>query len=274
MQTTGDPWADGASYEAYMGRWSRLAAGAFITWLDPAPGLRWLDVGCGTGALSAAVLQSARPQLVTGCDPSAGFIAHARTLNQNPRISFQVATLADLPQAPDGYGAVVAGLVLNFVPDALEALRAMRRRAAPGGLVAAYVWDYSGRMDFLQAFWEAAVALDPTTKTLDQSERFPLCRPERLESIFREAGLSQVSTGAIEIPTVFSSFADYWQPFLAGVGPAPKYVATLSDSRRDQLAEYLRQRLEPDGGGQIQMLARAWAVRGELLPDPLPPWGG
>ncbi len=264
MQKPDDHWADGASYEAFIGRWSRAAARSFVGWLDPVPGLRWLDVGCGTGALSTAIVQSAEPLSVTGCDPSAPFIAYASAQNHDPRLSYQVATLEDLPQTPGGYGGIISGFVLNFIADPVEAIKSMMNRMGPGGLVAAYVWDYTGRMDFLQTFWEAAVTLDAAAKHLDESQRFPLCRPEGLERTFREAGLTRVRTGAFDVPFLFPTFSDYWEPFLAGTGPAPNYVASLSAGQRNQLAESLKRRLDPADGGEIRMTARAWAVRGEI----------
>jgi 2-polyprenyl-3-methyl-5-hydroxy-6-metoxy-1,4-benzoquinol methylase len=108
-----------------MGRWSRSIAVAFIHWLNPQRGLRWLDVGCGTGALSTAILQSADPELVTGCDPSLPFITYARARNQDPRLSYQTATLENLPQVSGGYGVIVSGLVLNFIAAPVEAVRHM-----------------------------------------------------------------------------------------------------------------------------------------------------
>ena len=264
MQIPDDNWAKGASYDAYMGRWSRAAASAFIAWLKPRPGLRWLDVGCGTGALATAVIQSANPELVIGCDPSEPFIAYASAQNHDPRLSYRAATLENLPQVSGGFGVVVSGLVLNFIPSPVEGIQSMMKRVSPGGLVAAYVWDYAGRMDFLRTFWDAAVTLDPAAGPLDEGKRFPLCQPEHLESTFREAGLSRVETNALDIPTLFTSFADYWGPFLAGTGPAPNYVSSLSASQRDRLAAELKQRIDPGDRGKIEMIARAWVVRGEL----------
>jgi SAM-dependent methyltransferase len=268
MENSDDNWAEGASYEGFMGRWSRMVASAFIRWLDAEPGLRWLDVGCGTGALSKAVLQTADPALVIGCDPSKPFITYAAAQNRDPRLSFEVATLEKLPQASIGFGVIVSGLVLNFIPDPVEAVKAMIRRVSPSGLVAAYVWDYAGRMDFLRIFWDVAVAQNAAAGPLDEGGRFPLCKPERLASTFQEAGLSRVTTDAIDIPILFTTFSDYWEPFLAGTGPAPNYVTALSNSQRNQLATALKHRLEPVGGGKIEMIARAWAVRGEVGNNP------
>jgi SAM-dependent methyltransferase len=226
--------------------------------------LRWLDVGFGTGALSRAVLQYAHPHQVTGCDPAAGFIQYARTQMHDSRLSFVVATLDDLPHAPGGFDAIVSGLVLNFIPDPVEALRRIIARAHTGATIAAYVWDYAGRMEFLRIFWEVAAALDPTGQVADEGKRFPICQPERLESTFQQAGLSSVTTGAVEIPTPFESFSDYWDPFLAGTGAAPAYMATLHSTQRIELEASLRQRLAPAEGGPIELVARAWTVRGKV----------
>ena len=265
MQITGDNWAEGTAYDAYMGRWSREVAKAFVHWLEAPAHLRWLDVGCGTGALANAVVQAADPELVIGCDPSVPFIAYASAQQNDPRLSFQAATLGDLPEVPGGFAVIVSGLVLNFIADPVEAIMSMMKRAHPGGLVAAYVWDYAGRMDFLRIFWDAAVTLDPVAYSLDEGRRFPLCQPELLGRTFRDAGLAKVRTDAIDIPTVFKTFADYWEPFLAGTGPAPNYVASLGASERERLKTYLEQRLDPAAGGEFQMIARAWAVRGEIV---------
>lgn len=264
MPENDDNWAEGAAYETFMGRWSRTLATNFIAWLDPVPRLRWLDVGCGTGALSSTIIQSADPDLVIGCDPAAPFIEYASAQPHDPRLFFLAATLQALPQISGGFDSAVSGLVLNFVEDPVEAIRAMMQRVAPGGLVAAYVWDYAGRMEFLRFFWDAAVNLDPAAAAYDEGGRFPLCQPAALASTFQQAGLIEVRTEAIDIPTVFHTFSDYWRPFLAGTGPAPNYVASLNAGRQKLLASSLQRRLESAGGGIIPMIARAWAVRGKL----------
>lgn len=264
MQFGADNWAEGNAYNDFMGRWSQLLAKRFLLWLKPALNQHWLDIGCGTGALSAAILASTNPQSVIGCDPSGPFIDYARGQIIDPRLSFQTAVLEGLPMIPGGFGVVVSGLVLNFVPEPVEAVRSMIRRCSPAGLVAAYVWDYAGRMEFLRIFWDAVILLDPDAVSHDEGQRFPLCQPENLKHIFIEAGLGNVTTGSIEIPTVFNNFHDYWEPFLGGTGAAPKYVASLESSQRDRLADYLKQYLDPKSDGKIKLKARAWAVRGEL----------
>jgi SAM-dependent methyltransferase len=257
MPESSDGWAAGATYEGFMGRWSRLLAPRFVSWLPVPSNANWLDVGCGTGALADAICAGANPASVVACDPSEPFIQHARQ-----RASFVVAGIGRLPTRPGGFDCVASLLALNFFPRPEAAIEEMQRIAAVNAVVAACVWDYAGRMEFLRRFWDSVAALDATGAELDEGRRFPICRPDALESLFREAGLSDVVRDSIEIPTRFSSFVDFWQPFLGGTGPAPSYVASLDSRRRQALAARLEGSLprEPDGG--ISLVARAWVVRG------------
>jgi SAM-dependent methyltransferase len=255
-------WAAGDAYEPYVGRWSRLVARELLGWLAPAPGGRWLDVGCGTGALGATVLDAADPATLVCLDPSAGFVAHARARLRDPRARFVVADARRLPLARASFDAVVSGLVLNFVPDPAAAAAEMARVARPGGRVAAYVWDYAGGMELMHRFWEAAATLDPAAAALDEGRRFPLCRPEPLAGLFRGAGLAEVAVRDLRVPTRFRDFDDYWTPFLGGQGPAPGYAVALDEPRRAALREALRARLPAAADGSITLHATAWAVAG------------
>jgi len=256
-----DRWLAGDAYERFMGRWSRPLAHAFLDWLQPPRSARWLDVGCGTGALTTAICARCDPRSVVACDPSEAFVAHARQVSADPRARFVVAGAGSLPTVDGGFDAVVSGLVLNFVPDPAAALMEIRERLAPGGIAAVYVWDYAGQMAFLRAFWDEAAALDPAAAALDEAARFPLCTPANLVAVYEAAGFADVRTGPIEIATTFDDLDDYWTPFLRGTGPAPGYAASRTDDQRAQLRERLRLRLAPDGG-PIALRARAWAVRG------------
>jgi SAM-dependent methyltransferase len=164
------------------------------------------------------------------------------------------------------FDAVVSGLVLNFVPGPAEALAELTRVAAPGGAVAAYVWDYADGMALMRRFWDAAAALDPAAAEVDEGRRFPLCRPEPLRELWTGAGLAGVDVEAIDVPTVFADFDDYWTPFLGGQGPAPGYAMSLPEDRRAALRESLRERLPVAADGSIRLTARAWAVRGQTPP--------
>ncbi|HXJ34692.1 MAG TPA: class I SAM-dependent methyltransferase [Candidatus Eisenbacteria bacterium] len=245
-----------------MGRWSRQLADQFVSWLRIPHGVHWLDVGCGTGALTSAICSHADPASVIGCDPAEPFIEYARRHSGDARASFAIAGVGDLPRRADGYGSVTALLALNFFPDSEAAVAEMRARTAARGTVSACVWDYAGRMDLLRYFWDAAAAVDSTARELDEGERFPLCRPDALTDLFRTAGLSEVRCEPIEIPTQFASFEDYWRSFLGGTGPAPSYVASLDNERRKMMASKLEQALRRRLGGTMALSARAWAVRG------------
>jgi hypothetical protein len=161
---------------------------------------------------------------------------------------------------------VVSGLALNFVPDPDRAAAEFARVARSGGVAAAYVWDYAEGMAMMRHFWDAATALDPGSAELDEGRRFPLCRPEPLARLWTDAGMDDVVVEAIEVPTVFADFDDYWMPFLGGQGPAPGYLMSLTAEQRRALHNLLRTRLPIDADGTVPLTARAWAVRGSPTP--------
>lgn len=259
-----DVWAAGDHYEPYVGRWSRLAAREFLGWLGVASARQWLDVGCGTGALTQIILEAAAPRAVRGIDPARGFVAYARAHTADRRAVFLVADAQSLPVHTASADAAVTGLVLNFVPDPPRAVAEMARAVRPGGVVAAYVWDYAGRMDLVRHFWDAAVALDPRAAELDEGRRFPLCAPARLGELFSDARLRGVDVRAIDVPTRFRDFDDYWSPFLGGQGPAPGYAMSLDERRRAALRDRIRSRVPIGPDGSIDLVARAWAIRGAV----------
>jgi SAM-dependent methyltransferase len=257
-----DAWDSGDAYEPYVGRWSRLVAREFLGWLAVPPGSCWLDVGCGTGALAETILALAAPREVVGIDPSPAYVAFARDRLNDPRVRFEVGDAQVLQAASATFDAVVTGLVLNFVPEPDKALSEMARVARPGGVVAAYVWDYAEGMQMMRHFWDAAGALDPSAQELDEGRRFTLCKPEPLTNLFQTARLKNVEVCAIDVPTVFRDFDDYWTPFLGGQAPAPGYAMSLSEQRRAALRERIRASLPINSEGEHHLIARAWTVRG------------
>lgn len=258
-----DHWQLGSPYERYVGRWSRRLAPAFLAWLGLAPGRRWVDVGCGTGALCAAIVEQCAPAALTGVDPSQGFLDVARR-TLPAQVDLRLGSAASIPLPDGAVEVVVSGLVLNFIPDLPAALREAGRVSVRGGTFAAYVWDYAGRMQFMRHFWDAAVALDPQAAALDEGRRFPVCAPDALRSAITAAGFGDVETTGLEVPTVFGSFDDFWEPFLGGQGPAPAYAMSLDEAGRDRLRERLRERLPIEADGSVALVARAWAVRATM----------
>ena len=257
-----DSWTAGDAYEAYMGRFSRALARVFLDWLGPKPSAHWLELGCGTGALTSAICEQGQPASVVACDPSAAFIEHARRTVSGPCTFHVIPPAGELPRREGGFDAIVSGLVLNFIPEPGPALKALRERCSRGGTVAAYVWDYTGGVEFLRYFWEAAVDSDPGAAALDEGRRFGFWQPQALASLLHAAGLAQLETGVLEVPTEFAEFEDYWRPFLGGSGPAPSYVASLDATQREQLRARLERRVPADADGRIRLRARAWAARG------------
>ena len=257
-----DRWERGSPYERYIGRWSRPVAAAFVDWLAVGRGHDWVDVGCGTGALSAAILAGAAPASVVGIDPSADFVAGAAARVADRRARFTLGAAGAIPLETAAADVVVSGLVLNFIPDPGAALAEMLRVVRPGGVVAGYVWDYADGMELIRRFWDAAIELDPTARELDEGVRFPICAPGALQRAFESAGLAGVEVRPIEVPTVFRDLDDYWTPFLSGVGPAPGYAGALEPARRDALRDRLGATLPREADRRIALTARAWAVRG------------
>lgn len=257
-----DVWTGADAYEGYVGRWGRLVAREFIPWIEAPPAARWLDVGCGTGALTSTIVELAAPASVLGVDPSASYLAHAQATIEAPGVAFRLGDAAALPAADGSVDALVAGLVMNFVPDLTAALAEWRRVTRAGGVIGGYVWDYADQMQLLRHFWDAAVAEDAAARALDEGVRFPIVHPHTLAGAFTDAGLSEVVTRAIDVPTRFRDFDDLWRPFLGGQGPAPAYVMSLAPSARDALRDRLRAGLPVAADGSFALLARAWAVRG------------
>jgi len=257
-----DTWARGDKYEPYIGRWSRIVAREFLNWLAIPAGRQWMDVGCGTGALSQTILQFAEPASIKGIDRSEGFIAFAKEHTQDSRVQFEVGDAEALNADSGTFDAAVSGLVLNFIPQPERAVAEMMRVTRSGGVLAVYVWDYADRMQMIRHFFDAAAALDPNAIELDEGRRFSICQPDALSQLFESAGLQNVEARPIEIPTVFRDFDDYWTPFLGGQGPAPSYAMSLSEERRAALRERIRAGLPFASDGSIPLVARAWAVRG------------
>ncbi len=263
---TNDPWESSLPYERFMGRWSRKIAPLFLNWLDAEKNLRWLDVGCGTGALSLLIAETCRPLQVLGIDASDAFIHQARAFaGSRPKLDFQVGDAGGLQVETEYFDLAVSALALNFFPAPQNALGEMRRAVRPGGNIALYVWDYAEGMQMLRFFWDAVVSIDPQAAILDEAVRFPVCRTDALQRLFQDSGLNGIETAPLTAEMLFSDFNDYWDPFLGGTGPAPGYLASLGEKQLVTIENRLRAKLPVRPDGSIRMAARAWAVRGVIL---------
>jgi hypothetical protein len=198
---------------------------------------------------------------VVGVDPSEGFVGYARSAVTDERARFEVLPAAELSAEAVGgaVDVVVAGLVLNFIPDRADALRRMR---AIGGTVGVYVWDYADGMQLMRYFWDAAADVVPADRERDEGRTFPFCNPAGLEGLLADAGFSDIETRGIVVPTVFESFEAYWTPFLGGQGPGPAYLRSLEPSAQDAIRDLIKSRLPTNPDGSIELTARAWSARG------------
>jgi SAM-dependent methyltransferase len=257
-----DMFAASDAYEQFMGRWSRRLAREFVAFARVASPRSILDVGAGTGSLSLAVAAAFPAAQITGIDRSAAYIALARSRAPSDRVRFETGDATAIDHADASFDAALSMLVLNFVPEPARAIREMIRVTRPGGTVAAAVWDYSGGMEMLCAFWDEALTLDPAASRPDE-HRLPLCRDGELPRAFVDAGLTGVERQTLTIELPFTSFDDYWMPFLGGQGPAGLYVRSLDHEMRERLAARLHARLlRGANDGAFSLHARAWAAKG------------
>lgn len=261
-----DPlFSEARAYERFMGRWSRALAPLLVRFAGVRDGEAILDVGSGTGALTAALALAAPSSRIVGIDPAAPYVALAQSKSANERIRFEVGDAQQMRFDAAGFDRTMSLLVVNFIPDPAKAVAEMKRVTRRGGTIAAAVWDYADGMEMLRVFWDEAIALRPGADSRDE-RHMRFCRPGELAELWRAHGLQQVVEEGITIPMRFTSFDDYWAPFLDKQGPAGAYVATLSEADRQNLERRLRRRLLSGQEDRAFVLnARAWAVRG-LVP--------
>lgn len=258
-------WNAGKEYTYYMGRWSERIASSFLKWINPPSHQIWLDIGCGTGALSQAILLQTNPALVEAIDTSAAYLQEATCRISDSRIHFQLADAQHLPFPNSTFNWVVSGLVFNFLHDTYGTLQEIKRVLKSDGRLGIYVWDYAGKMEMIRFFWDAVKTLFPDDAHLDEGVRYGDAYPSRLRQILEQAGYTEISTTAIEISMHFVDFEAYWRPFLGGQGPAPAYLRSLHTDQSHRLKQYLQNTLPLQADGSIDLIARAWAIqaRGE-----------
>ena len=242
------------SYDRFMGRYSMPLAPQLATFAGVDAGQHALDVGCGPGALTTELVHRLGAEAVRAVDPSEPFVEAVRT--RLPGVRVALAAADALPFGDDTFDAVLAQLVVHFMPDPIAGLVEMRRVTRAGGCVAACVWDHAGGQGPLGAFWDAARSLDPGIR--DESD-LPGARKGHLASLFAAAGLRAIEETALEVRVEHPTFDEWWEPFTLGVGPAGAYTVSLSAAQRTRLRDRCRERYATE---PFVVTAIAWAVRG------------
>jgi SAM-dependent methyltransferase len=251
---------DGAGYERYMGKWSRLAGEIFLDWLAPKPGLRWLDVGCGNGAFTERLVERCAPVSVEGIDPSEEQLAFARARAAARGAWFHQGDAMALPFPDDTFDAAVMPLVIFFVPAPAQGVAEMARVVRPGGIVAAYAWDMLGDgfpYDALRVEMREMGVAVPMPPSPEAS------RMDALRDLWTDAGLDAVETREIAVQRTFTDFDDYWTTILAGPSVRPGLAAMASEEIA-LLEARMRAQLPTDAAGRITVSARANAVKGRV----------
>jgi SAM-dependent methyltransferase len=257
--------SDGEGYELVMGRWSKRLAPSFLDFVGPMDGETVLDVGCGTGSLAFAAAKRGIDTL-QAIDFSPAYIEHAKRRNTDPRLRFEVGDACAMSFSDRSFDKVVSLLMLHFVPRADQAIAEMRRVAKAGAVVAAAVWDARGGLVANRLFFDTAAVLDLDANTR-RARNFtrPMTRPGELGAAWRAAGLHDVTETTLGIRMEFSSFDDYWAPYIGKDGPGADYVRTLDESRRTRLRDAVRLAyLDGEADGPRSYAALAWAVKGTV----------
>lgn len=256
---------NGAGYERYMGVWSQLAGRTFLDWLAPPSGVRWLDVGCGTGAFTELVLDRCAPSGITGVDPSEAQLVYARARLSSRGAQFELGDAVALPFDDGAFQVAVMPLVIFFVPDPAKGVAEMARVVGRGGTVAAYAWDMDGG-GFPYAMLREELrelGFHPPEPPRSDASRF-----DRLLELWAAAGLGDVATREIVVRRAFAGFDDYWET-IAYAPSTGKQLADLSPATRTELRRRLTARMpSPDTSGRITLSARANAVRGTGVKRP------
>jgi SAM-dependent methyltransferase len=234
------------AYDRFMGRFSTRLAPVFADFAGVARGQRVLDVGAGTGALTAELVR--RGAETAAAEPSAAFVEALRRRFLD--VDVREAGAEDLPWPDATFDAALAQLVVSFMSDARAGIREMRRVVRPGGVVAVCMWDRVG-MEMLAAVDRTRVALGS-----EGEGGRPYRTREEIETLFDDGA----ETELLEVEASYEDFEDFWAALLGGAGPAGAWAAALDEEQRAAARFELRRQLgEP--AGAFTLVGRAWATR-------------
>ena len=255
-------WNNSSFYNDFMGRWSMRVAQLFLSWLNENHSLqnkKWIDVGCGTGALTFEILKQTNPESVLGVDSSPEYLPKS---SSTTTLSFRRGSSSDLPVKSEQFDYAVSALALNFMPNHDQCIKEMMRVLKKNGILSLYVWDYKEQMEFLRYFWDSAIEAIPRSKDFDEGEKFPICRREALKELFEKNTLTNIEMKDLIIQTEFRNFEDYWIPFLRGQGPSGEFLTSLNEKERNLIKNKLLEKLPYSEDGTITLKARSFAIKG------------
>lgn len=254
-------FTDGAAYERMMGRWSRMVGETFLDWLDVPPGLRWLDVGCGNGAFTELLIERRAPAAAVAVDPSNEQLDYARTRPGARLAQFHHGDAQALGFGDRAFDVAAMALVISFLSDPAKAIAEMARVVRPGGIVATYMWDFDVGGAPVHPVYEALKSLGVPTP---HPPNTAAARRDDMHDFFARAGLEQIETRVIRIPTVFADFDDFWDSSTVPVGPQGKHIAAMSPAAREELRARLRERVTATPDGRIVYDSVANAAKGRV----------
>ena len=249
---------DGVAYERMMGTWSRAAGEIFLDWLAPSRGLRWIDVGCGTGAFTELLVECCAPAEVEGVDPSEAQLSFARARPVGQIAKFQRGDALALPFSESRFDAAVMALVIFFVPDPARGVTEMVRVVCPGGTVAAYVWDMTDGGHPLDLMHTEMGAMGFTAPRPPRSDITGL---EALRRLWRGAALNEIQTRQITVQRTFADFNDYWTTSTLAA-TVSQTIAAMDPGNLELLRTRMRAQLIAGAAGRITCSARVNAIRG------------
>jgi SAM-dependent methyltransferase len=254
-------FADGEAYERLMGRWSRVAGEIFLDWLDAPANVRWLDVGCGNGAFTEALIARRAPVEVIGIDPSEGQLAFARTRPAARSAQFRIGDAQALPFGDDRFDVAVMALVVTYLSDPGRAVSEMARVVRPGGWVATYVWDVPGAGTPVHPIY---VAMESLGMPAPRPPGAAVSRRDTMRALWEHAGLESIETRVIRVPVVYSDFDDFWDSNSVPVASSGKAIHEMSPAAREQLRARAREQLLVGSDGRIAYESFANAVKGRV----------
>lgn len=242
------------AYDRFMGRYSTQLAPQLADLGGVHIGQRALDVGCGPGALTAELVRRIGEDAVSAVDPSEPFVAAARA--RYPNVDVQLGSAENLSFQNGSFDATFAQLVVHFMTDPVAGLVEMKRVTRSAGVVVACVWDHAGERSPLAVFWQAARELDSDVE--DESD-LAGARKGHLAELFEAAGLTSITETTVTASAEFATFAEWWEPFTLGVGPAGAYANKLGESACDLLRARCEQLLP---AAPFTLSTVAWAACG------------